>query len=221
MIPAAGQGERLGAGRPKAFVDIAGECLLVHAVRGAVASGVVDTIVVAAPDGYADFVNEVLDGAGRPLSVVIGGSSRRASVAAALGALPAGVDTVLVHDAARCLTPPDVFRAVSAGLAAGADAVIPAIPVADTIKDVSGDVVTRTLDRAALRAIQTPQGFRRDVLLRAHAETTGEASDDASMVERLGYKVHVVPGHREAFKITDPMGLMLAEAVLAERGSRA
>lgn len=220
VIPAAGRGERLGAGRPKAFVELAGQPLLVHAVRGAVASGVVDAVVVAVPDGYRDRVLELLDGAGHPLTVVIGGASRRASVGAALATLPEGVDSVLVHDAARCLTPPEVFIAVAASLAAGADAVVPAIPVADTIKEVSGDVVTRTPDRSVLRAIQTPQGFRRDVLLRAHSETTGEASDDAGMVEQLGVNVHIVQGHRYAFKITELLDVFLAEAVLARRGSR-
>ncbi len=234
IIPAAGRGERLGVGRPKAFVELAGDSLLGHALRNALASGVIDVVGIAHPrsidqrDLYVDLMSRISAGqvSGRrrkPAEPVltIGGATRRESVSAVLAALPGEVDAaVLVHDAARCLAPPDVFTAVAAALAAGADAVVPALPVADTIKEVSGDVVTRTLDRASLRAVQTPQGFGKDVLVRAHAEVAGDVSDDAGMVEQLGLKVHVVPGHPEAFKITHPIDRMLAEAVLAERAGR-
>ncbi|HEX6194961.1 MAG TPA: 2-C-methyl-D-erythritol 4-phosphate cytidylyltransferase [Jiangellaceae bacterium] len=233
IIPAAGRGERLGAGRPKAFVEFAGDSLLGHALGNALASGVIDVVGIAHPpsidqrDLYVDLMSRISAGqvSGRrrkpaELVLTIGGTTRRESVSAVLATLPGEVDAVLVHDAARCLTPPDVFSAVAAALAAGADAVVPALPVADTIKEVSGDVVTRTLDRVSLRAVQTPQGFGKDVLVRAHAEVAGDVSDDAGMVEQLGLKVHVVPGHPEAFKITDPIDLMLAEAVLAGRASR-
>lgn len=228
IIPAAGRGERLGSGRPKAFVELAGDSLLGHALRNALASGVIDVVGIAHPASIdsSEFRVEVTSriaagamggprrGQADPV-LVTGGTTRRESVSAVLAALPDDVDAVLVHDAARCLTPPDVFVAVAAALAGGADAVVPAAPVADTIKEVSGDVVTHTPDRAALRAVQTPQGFGREALRRAHAEVAGDVSDDAGMVERLGLKVHVVPGHPEAFKITDPLDLVLAEAVLA------
>lgn len=234
IIPAAGRGERLDAGRPKAFVELAGDSLLGHALRNALASDAIDVVGVAHPPtiDQRELAGEVrswmASGSvgsrrGREASepvLAVGGDTRRESVAAVLTALPDDVDAVLVHDAARCLTPPDVFAAVAAALAAGADAVVPAVPVADTIKEVSGDVVTRTPARAGLRAVQTPQGFGKDVLLRAHAEVVGDVSDDAGMVERLGFKVRVVPGHPEAFKITDRMDLMLAEAVLAGREGR-
>jgi 2-C-methyl-D-erythritol 4-phosphate cytidylyltransferase len=149
--------------------------------------------------------------------VVSGGADRRQSVAHALAALPPDVDTVLVHDAARSLTPPEVFAAVAAALADGAAAVVPALPVADTVKQVEHGVVVGTPDRDTLRAVQTPQGFRRDVLERAHQAATGTVTDDAGLVERLGYQVHVVVGHEEAFKITRPLDLVLAEAILARR----
>ena len=220
IIPAAGQGERLGAACPKAFVELAGEPLLRHAVRGAVDSGVVDTVVVAVPVGYAETARGLLDDAGRPFTIVAGGATRADSVAACLAGTAVDTDAVLIHDAARCLTPPEVFVAVAAALVAGAEAVVPGVAVADTIKEVAGDVVTRTPDRATLRAIQTPQGLRTDIARRAHAEIADAVTDDASMAERLGCKVQVVPGHAEAFKITDAMDIVLAEAVLARREAR-
>jgi 2-C-methyl-D-erythritol 4-phosphate cytidylyltransferase len=150
--------------------------------------------------------------------VVAGGADRHASVGAALDALPPGVDLVLVHDAARCLTPPSVVGAVVTALRSGADAVIPVLPVADTIKRVEVDRVVATVPREHLRAVQTPQGFRRDVLVAAHAAAPDAShTDDAGLVELLGRPVTVVPGHEEAFKITRPLDLLLAEAVLAAR----
>jgi 2-C-methyl-D-erythritol 4-phosphate cytidylyltransferase len=139
-------------------------------------------------------------------------------VARALAALPAEVDLVLVHDAARCLVPPAVVEAVVAALRAGAPAVVPVLPVGDTIKqvDAAGGVV-RTVPRAALRAVQTPQGFARDVLERAHRTGAPGATDDASLVEALGLPVATVAGAEEAFKVTRPLDLLLAEAVLRGR----
>lgn len=217
IVPAAGRGERLGAGVPKALLPLAGQPLLVHAVRGALASGVVSVVAVAAPADRLDEVQALLDDQVTNLLIVAGGGDRRESVARALAALPAEVDAVLVHDAARCLTPPGVFAVVEAALNHGAPAVIPAVPVADTVKQVERGIVVGTPDRDTLRAVQTPQGFRRDVLERAHAATTGAVTDDAGLVERLGCPVSVVAGHEEAFKITSPLDLVVAEAILARR----
>ncbi|HEX6336723.1 MAG TPA: 2-C-methyl-D-erythritol 4-phosphate cytidylyltransferase [Jiangellaceae bacterium] len=217
IVPAAGRGERLGAGVPKALLPLAGLPLLVHAIRGALASRVVDVVVVAAPADRVDEVRGLLAGEVTELRVVIGGADRRESVARALAELPPEVDTVLVHDAARCLTPPAVFAAVAAALAGGAAAVVPAVPVADTVKQVAHGVVAGTPDRDTLRAVQTPQGFRRDVLEQAHASEPGAVTDDAGLVERLGFAVSVVAGHDEAFKITRSLDLVLAEAILARR----
>lgn len=216
-MPAAGRGERLGANQPKALSPLAGTPLLVHALRAAVRSQTIDVIVVAAPADRIDEVWAMLAGEGASVTVVTGGESRRASVGAALAAMPPEVDVVLVHDAARCLTPPPVFAAVAAAVTAGADAVVPAVPLADTIKRVAGEVVVDTPDRSALRAVQTPQGFRRAVLEQAHAAVADDLTDDAGMVERLGVPVRIVPGHQDAFKITHPLDLLVAEVLLGRR----
>ncbi len=221
ILVAAGRGERLGPGAPKALRQLAGQPLVVRAARAALESGVLDVLVVAAPGDLVTEVESELRPLGGPLVIVAGGTTRRESVAAALTTLPAGVDVVLVHDAARCLAPAELFKTVAAAVSAGADAVVPALAIPDTVKQVDDDVVVATLDRSVLRAVQTPQGFRRDVLVRAHAAEAADATDDAGLVERLGRLVRVVSGHEDAFKITRPVDLVLAEAVLARRsGSR-
>jgi 2-C-methyl-D-erythritol 4-phosphate cytidylyltransferase len=150
---------------------------------------------------------------------VAGGAQRQESVARALAALPSEVGLVLVHDAARCLVPASVVEAVVAALRAGAAAVVPVLPVADTVKQVdAAGAVVRTVPRADLRAVQTPQGFARHVLERAHGAGVQGATDDASLVEALGLPVTTVAGSEEAFKVTRPLDLLLAEAVLRDRG---
>lgn len=221
ILVAAGRGDRLGAGGPKALRSMAGVPLVAHAARAAWSSGVLDVLVVAAPAKYLDQVEVAIRPLGGHVVVVVGGSTRRDSVRAGLDALPADVATVLVHDAARCLAPPDLFVAVAAAVTERSDAVVPGLAVADTIKEVSTeDLVVRTLDRSVLRIVQTPQGFRRDVLVRAHS-VAGDATDDAGLVERLGGTVRIVPGHEDAFKVTRPLDLLLAEAVLARRSAGA
>jgi 2-C-methyl-D-erythritol 4-phosphate cytidylyltransferase len=194
--------------------------MLVHSVR-TLAAGPVDLVVVATPPGLGAEVHGLLAGAhpGAELAVVDGGATRSASVRLALAALPASVRVVLVHDAARPLVPAALVAAVVAAVEGGADAVVPGLPVTDTVKQVDGaDVVVATLDRSALRAVQTPQGFRREVLDTAYAGAeSGSATDDAGHVERAGGVVVVVPGAEEAFKVTRPLDLVLAEAVLAGR----
>lgn len=213
LVPAAGLGVRLGPGAPKALRELAGEPLLVHAVRGLRAAPSVGPVVVAATD--VPLVSELL----RPYDVVVvaGGPERQDSVRRALAALDPSVSLVLVHDAARCLTPVSVVEDVVACLRGGAEAVVPVLPVADTVKEVAGDRVVRTLDRSALRAVQTPQGFQRAVLERAHAAGSPALTDDAGLVEALGGTVTTVAGSQEAFKVTRPLDLLLAEAVLAAR----
>jgi 2-C-methyl-D-erythritol 4-phosphate cytidylyltransferase len=179
--------------------------------------------VVAVPPGRADEVRAVLASThdGAKLLVVDGGDSRSDSVRRALAALPESVQVVLVHDAARPLVPGTLVAAVVAAVRAGADAVVPGLPVVDTVKQVdAAGAVVATVDRSALRAVQTPQGFRRAVLDAAYGGAeAGEATDDAGHVERHGGRVVVVPGAEEAFKVTRPMDLLLAEAVLAGRGA--
>ncbi len=221
LVPAAGRGERLGAGVPKALRLIGGTPMLVHAVHALAASRAVDLVVVAAPESEVDEVRALLDqqpGAAEVI-VVTGGATRQESVARALLTLPVDVDVVLVHDAARPLVPSEMVSSVVAEVRRGHDAVIPALPVTDTIKRVdSSENVVGTPDRTELRAVQTPQGFVRSVLQAAHASADdNSATDDASLVERQGIIVHVIPGHEEAFKVTRPIDLVLAEAVLAKR----
>ena len=219
IVPAAGRGERLGPGAPKALRTLAGQPILLHAVRNLATARDVDVIVVAVPEDAVEESRAMLAGIELPITIVSGGETRQDSVARALLALPKEVDVVLVHDAARPLVPADVVDRVAAAVRAGAPAVIPTLGVVDTIKEVDDDGVVRaTLDRARLRAVQTPQGFDRDVLQQAHAASDGgDATDDAGMVERMGVSVLTVPGHEEAFKITRPLDLVLAEAILVRR----
>ncbi|MFD9813682.1 2-C-methyl-D-erythritol 4-phosphate cytidylyltransferase [Streptomyces sp. NPDC059080] len=228
VIPAAGRGVRLGPGAPKALRTLGGTPMLVHAVRAMAASRAVSLVVVVAPPDGAPEVRALLDehSFGRAeLLVVPGGETRQESVRRGLDALPDGIDVVLVHDAARPLVPVDTVDAVIATVRSGAPAVVPALPLADTVKQVEprprgeAEPVTGTPERALLRAVQTPQGFDRETLLMAHDTVVeGEgATDDAGLVERLGAPVVVVPGHEEAFKVTRPLDLVLAEAVLARR----
>lgn len=205
----------MGSGVVKALRELAGEPVVLHAVRAVRAVEAVGPIVVLAPVGLVNDLGVLLSP--YDVTVTAGGDERQDSVRLGLTALAADVDLVLVHDAARALTPPAVFESVIASLRAGADAVVPVLPLADTVKRVAGDHVLGTLDRADLRAVQTPQGFRREVLDAAHAQTGPQATDDAALVERLGRTVVTVPGSQEAFKVTQPFDLLVAEAVLRAR----
>ncbi|GID31517.1 2-C-methyl-D-erythritol 4-phosphate cytidylyltransferase [Paractinoplanes brasiliensis] len=215
LVPAAGAGLRLGPGGPKALRPLAGEPLLVHAVRRVAASPSVRLIVVAAPAAEVEAVRALLTPVA-PVTVVAGGAERQESVALALAAVPPEIGIVLVHDAARALTPPAVIEAVAAAVRAGRPAVIPVLPVVDTIKEVTADeVVLGTVDRAVLRSVQTPQGFQHSVLAAAHAAAADPLTDDAGLVEKAGIEVACVPGSELAMKITRPLDLILAEALLA------
>ncbi|MCX8527140.1 MAG: 2-C-methyl-D-erythritol 4-phosphate cytidylyltransferase [Candidatus Nanopelagicales bacterium] len=220
LVPAAGRGERLGPGAPKALRHLGGVPMLVHAVRALAASRAVDIVVVAAPADDVDEVSAMLADQGESAEVIIvsGGETRQGSVARALIALPDDVDVVLVHDAARPLIPVELVSAVVSAVRGGHAAVVPGLAVVDTIKRINAeDDVEGTIDRATLRAIQTPQGFTRAVLQQAHAQAEDDATDDAGLVERMGIPVHVIPGHEEAFKVTRPFDVLVAEAVLARR----
>ncbi|MGA5149269.1 2-C-methyl-D-erythritol 4-phosphate cytidylyltransferase [Streptomyces griseoincarnatus] len=228
VIPAAGRGVRLGPGAPKALRALGGTPMLVHAVRAMADSRAVSLVVVVAPPDGAGEVKSLLDAHALPertdVLVVPGGDSRQESVKRGLDALPEGYDIVLVHDAARPLVPVDAVDAVVEAVRDGAAAVVPALPLADTVKQVEPaaapgepEAVVATPDRSRLRAVQTPQGFERATLVRAHETVTDEVTDDAGMVEQLGLTVVTVPGHEEAFKVTRPLDLVLAEAVLARR----
>ena len=217
IVVAAGSGSRLGASVPKAFVPVAGRTLLEHAATALSGQARIGPVVVAAPSGWVEQAGELV-----PDAVVVGGgATRQRSVALALDAVPSDVDLVLVHDAARAFVPGEVILRVIEALDAGADAVVPTLPVSDTIRSV--DAVTGQLgglvDRSRLLAMQTPQGFRRDVLVRAHSvaasgDDGADATDDAALVEAIGATVVAVRGDERAFKITVPTDLALAEALV-------
>ena len=231
ILTAAGSGSRLRAGQPKALVPLGDRPVIAHAALRLAAAGV-GRIVVSAPVGFVPDITECLARepalAAAGVIVVEGGPSRQASVAAALDALPEDVDVVLVHDAARALAPPDLVTRVERAVRSGHDAVVPGLAVTDTIKQVAaggGDVarVLGTPDRASLRAVQTPQGFRRSVLDAAHragaaraGSEVSAATDDAALVEALGVDVWVVPGEAAAMKITTAQDLLLAAAMVRE-----
>jgi 2-C-methyl-D-erythritol 4-phosphate cytidylyltransferase len=186
-----------------------------RAVDGLRDSGVVDDVVVAVPAGLTGQAKLIL---GHKAAVVAGGANRTESVRQALESLSGQPDYVLVHDAARALTPPDLIVRVVDALRAGNSAVVPALPVTDTIKAVDANgVVVGTPERAGLRAVQTPQGFAADLLVRAYQHAgSAEFTDDASLVEHVGGQVHVVEGDPLAFKITTRLDLLLARAIVRQ-----
>ncbi|BAX94696.1 2-C-methyl-D-erythritol 4-phosphate cytidylyltransferase [Mycobacterium shigaense] len=214
VVPAAGSGERLAAGIPKAFCELDGRTLLERAVAGLLESGVVDHVVVAVPADRLGQAKQILTDRA---TVVAGGAGRTESVRLALAALSGGPEFVLVHDAARALTPPGLIVRVVEALRAGHGAVVPALPLSDTIKAVDANgAVLGTPERAGLRAVQTPQGFGTELLLRAYqrAAAGGGFTDDASLVEHVGGQVQVVDGDPLAFKITTRLDLLLAQAIV-------
>ena len=211
LLVAAGSGERLGASRPKAFVTLAGRPMLEWSVDALRAAGL-SRVVVALPDGEA-----APDGC----LGVRGGETRSASVLRALTAAGEG-EWVVVHDAARPLVPPALFRDALAALE-GADCAVAAAPMTDTVKEAGPDHrVVATLDRSRLWAIQTPQAFRRPALERAldvGDDVLALATDDAWLVERAGGSVVVVPSTPANFKVTTPHDLTVAELLLSSRSS--
>ncbi len=222
VVVAAGSGTRLGAGVPKAFVHLAGRPLLAHAIATIEQLPQLRSLVVVAPRGHDDPMehsDHLWRGVVLPpgAHVVSGGAERTDSVAAGLAALAADVDVVLVHDAARCLTPLEVFGRVVEAVLGGAAGAVPGLAVVDTIKTVDATgAITGTPDRGALRAVQTPQGFRREVLDAAYRSGLA-ATDDAALVEAMGERVVVVEGHADAFKVTTVDDLAHAERLLASR----
>jgi 2-C-methyl-D-erythritol 4-phosphate cytidylyltransferase len=215
LIVAAGRGERLGLDRPKALITLAGRPMLEWSVAALQAVPEVKRIVVALPASD-------LAAAPAGTHAVAGGAARSQSVRAALAAAGAG-DPVIVHDAARPLATTELFQLALDELErSGADAVVAAAQVSDTIKEVAldGRTVLRTLERGRLWAVQTPQVFRRVALeraLEAPDELLASATDDAWLVERAGGVVHVVAGGPENIKITSPTDLRTAELLVAER----
>jgi len=216
ILVAAGRGVRLSAGMPKAFASLCGEPLLAHALRGVLGCGEVGHVVIVVPGSHVGQARDVV-GKDPRVDVVAGGVDRSASVEAGLAALRHDDGIVLVHDVARCLAPADLFARVIRAVRAGHPAVVPGLVVTDTVKvvDAQGRVLA-TPDRESLRGIQTPQGFLREVLEHAHA-SGASATDDAGLVERTGGPVRVVAGDHRALKITSPLDLTVAAALLQDR----
>jgi len=243
ILTAAGSGTRLGAKLPKALVLINGVPIVRVAAENLFASGVVDDVIVTVPPGFMDQFTAALDGIEQPLTFIEGGERRQDSIANALRLLLPQCNKVLVHDAARPFAPPELIAAVANAVTAQVKAVIPGLPVVDTIVQTTSEpappdravawlgelpagtspagtvpktdiaVLARTLDRAALRAVQTPQGFDRETLVSAYQnamETGLTATDDAGLVAALGVPVTIIPGSPVALKITTPTDLAVA-----------
>lgn len=215
IVVAAGNGVRLAAGTPKAFAPLCGEPLLAHALRGVLGCAEIAHVIVVAPASHLHEARGIAS-VDQRVEVVAGGADRAASVKAGLGALHPDDGIVLVHDAARPLAPAALFTRVIHAVRAGHPAVVPGLAVADTIKVVDADGrVQATPDRESLRAVQTPQGFLREVLEHAHAEGTG-GTDDAGLVERVGGHVLVVEGDPRAFKVTSALDLAVATGLMQD-----
>jgi 2-C-methyl-D-erythritol 4-phosphate cytidylyltransferase/2-C-methyl-D-erythritol 2,4-cyclodiphosphate synthase len=209
IIAGAGSGHRLGADLPKALVKLIDKTLVEHAV--AALAPVAELIIVTAPAGFEDKFKELL---GDQVTVITGGVLRSDSIRIALEKIPNSYEYVLVHDAARAIASTDLAKKIIAELTNGEQAVIPALEVVDTIKEVdTSGYVRSTPDRSTLRAVQTPQGFVKSVLAHAHS-SADDATDDAALVEAIGIKVKVIAGEERALKITTKSDLSRAVQIL-------
>jgi 2-C-methyl-D-erythritol 4-phosphate cytidylyltransferase len=217
ILVAAGRGERMGAGRPKAFLELGGQPLLLRAARAFDAAPSVSAIVAVVPEAEVDAARGILATLAKTVTVVAGGIRRQDSVLEGLKQAPEGFDgVVLVHDAARPLVDVALVESVCRE-AAAAGAALPVLPVVDTVKRVVDGRVVETLDRETLGAAQTPQGFRFDLIARAYEAAFRERltlTDEAMAVERLGGTVRAVPGSTRNRKITTPEDLAWAEGVV-------
>jgi len=218
IVVAAGSGARLGAEQPKAFVEVRDVPILERALAGVFGSVEPAQVVVVAPMSHLAVARaicaRVAGAASGSVSVVAGGVTRQDSVANGLAALDPSVEVVLVHDAARALTPSALFDRVVRAVVASGRGIIPSLPVSDTIKRVADVTVLETVDRSALVHVQTPQGFPRQELAAAYAAATQEFTDDAALFAAAGHMVEIVEGEARAFKITTPWDLARAENVL-------
>ncbi len=222
IVVAAGRSERFGTGTPKQFALLRGRPLLVYALAAFDSLTPVDTVVVVVPAGQEHFVQQEIverHALAKVKAVVAGGQERQDSVWAGLQMLPPEITLVAVHDGARPLVSSTVVEAVLAA-AERNGAAIPGVPVRDTIKEVRGEEVVRTLPRDRLVAVQTPQAFRRALLVEAYLAARQQgvlATDDAALVERLGQSVVVVQGDPRTIKVTTPLDLIVVEQLLARQ----
>ncbi len=217
ILVAAGRGERMGGGRPKAFLPLAGQPMLLRAALAFEAATSVGAIVVVVPFDQISEAAEILRSVTKLHAVVAGGAGRQDSVLAGMKDAPEGFDgVVLVHDAARPLVEPSLIDAV-AQAAHESGAALPVLGLVDTVKRVRGGLVVETVDRAELAGAQTPQGFRFALLAHAYEEAFRDrvtVTDEAMAVERIGELVVAVPGSPRNRKLTTPEDLAWAESIL-------
>ena len=216
VLVAAGNGERLGAGIPKALVAVGGKSLLAHALEAIQEFNPSQLVVVAHEDHVDEFQSQIQTFYQGEFSIAKGGPSRQGSVANGLELVK--TELVLIHDAARCFASPALFEAVAAELS-NSDVVVPVVPVSDTVKRVSGSDVVGTEDRSTLRLSQTPQGFKTAALKSALAEASSEFTDDAALMQAMGFSVRSVPGEVNAFKLTTNSDLDRARQDFAQRAT--
>jgi 2-C-methyl-D-erythritol 4-phosphate cytidylyltransferase/2-C-methyl-D-erythritol 2,4-cyclodiphosphate synthase len=216
VLVAAGNGERLGAGIPKALVSVAGKSLLVHALEAIQKFNPTQLVVVVHEDHVEEFQSQIRAVYHGEFAIAVGGTSRQGSVANGLALVTA--ELVLIHDAARAFASPALFEAVAAELS-NSDVVVPVIPVSDTVKRVSGNDVLGTEDRNTLRLSQTPQGFRTKELQRALSEAPSDFTDDAALMQAMGFSVRSVRGEVNAFKLTTNSDLDRARQDFGQRAT--
>ena len=223
IVAAAGRGERLGDEEPKAFARLGSMTVLEHCLTGLLLVDRLTQVVVAVPDSHVGPARNVRSSfPSLNIEIVVGGLDRTATIAAALDRVDPATEIVLVHDAARPFTPPEVFDRVHQAVEAGNRAVVPVVPVVDTVRRVDADSRSLgTVDRADLRSVQTPQGFSfpdlRDVY-RSHSAVV--VTDDAALMEAAGFQVIAVAGDRRSFKVTEPFDRLIAMAVAHEATGR-
>jgi 2-C-methyl-D-erythritol 4-phosphate cytidylyltransferase/2-C-methyl-D-erythritol 2,4-cyclodiphosphate synthase len=222
VVVAAGLGTRLGADKPKAFVNLAEKTLLQHTLENIAGVGALEQVIIAVPAGHeaqtAELADRALAGASVRFDVVVGGHTRQESISNALSVVDENVNVILVHDAARALTPASLFERVAAEVRRSEVGAIPVMKIADTIKRVDGAVVRETVDRELLRAAQTPQGFIAADLIAAYAAAKNDYTDDAALAQAHGIQVNSVEGDDRAFKITTAEDLAAAELRFAAHG---
>ena len=226
LVPAAGRGLRMGGSVPKQFLSLGGEPLVIQSLRALQAAPVVDQIILAVPPADVEYCEHEIVSRQRftkVTKVVAGGAERQDSVRYALAQIPSDTEIVLIHDAVRPFVTLRMIAEVVAAARKEGAAII-ALPMRDTVKQVRTDgMIERTVDRTPLWLAQTPQAFRRDWIETAHRKAHAEgvrATDDAFLVEWLGYSVAVVEGSGENIKVTRPEDLVIGEAILAARMGR-
>lgn len=223
IVAAAGRGQRLGDEQPKAFARLGSMTVLEHCLTGLLLVDQLTQVVVAVPASHVGQARTIR--ASFPslnIEIVVGGPDRSATIAAAVERLDPATSIVLVHDAARPFTPAEVFDRVYRAVEAGNAAVVPVVPIVDTVRRVDSEHRCHgTVDRAELRSVQTPQGFRFLDLRDAHRAVIEVAvTDDAALMEHFGHEVVAVPGDRRSFKVTEPFDKLIATTVAGEQAVR-